>query len=210
MNAPTKLPPVSSRRYETPLDAGTAQVRRFTVGEYHEMIRSGLLSEDEPFELLEGWIVRKMPNDPVHAATVSIIAQLLRQRLGPGYCVREQAPTTTDDSEPEPDIVVARGSLADYLDHHPGPGETALVIEVSNTSLARDREWKRRIYARAGVPEYWIVNLDARAIERYALPQSTGADSAYAEHRTYAATETIELPVSGAAALALADVFPRS
>lgn len=213
MNAPVKVPPIPKRRYETPLDAETAQVRRFAVPEYHEMIRTGVLDEDEPFELLEGWIVKKMPNDPMHAATVSIVAQLLRGILPQGFCIREQAPATTSDSEPEPDILVARGALADYLDHHPQPRETLLVIEVANTSLIRDRGWKQRIYARAGTAEYWIINLEARQLERFADPSGPTDEPAlrpaYQRHDVIGIEAQVHLPIAGLPPLRVADFFPQ-
>lgn len=212
MNAPLTVPEPSRQRYETPPDPAAAQVRRFTVPEYHEMIRGGVLGEDEPFELLEGWIVRTMPNDPVHAATVSIVAQLLRDRLPSGYCVREQAPVTSHDSEPEPDVAVVRGSLADYLDHHPSLEETVLVIEAANTSLSRDRDWKQRIYARAGTPEYWIIDLDARRIERMTEPSGPTDEPAtfpaYRRREVCSPEGSMQLPIEGAPPLRVADVFP--
>jgi Uma2 family endonuclease len=87
---------------------------------------------------------------------------------------------TTSDSEPEPDIAIVLGPLERYIDHHPHPSEIALVVEVAETSLIRDRR-KARMYARAGIPHYWIVNLRDRCVEIYSQPEPTRAEPTFAQ-----------------------------
>lgn len=146
-------------------------VRRFSVAEYEKLAEIGLLNEDDAVELLEGWIVRKTTKYPRHDAAIDILNQLLSRMLPDGWFPRCQNALVTSDSEPEPDLVVARGKPSDYWSNHPTPADVALVIEVSESSLRRDRR-KRRIYSRAGVSAYWIVNLDADRIEVCTAPES--------------------------------------
>ena len=145
-------------------------MRRFSVDEYHQMIRAAILTEDDAVELLEGWIVPKMPRNPLHDATVQRIDELLTPQLPSGWSRRIQSAITLADSEPEPDFAVVKGMSATFVDHHPGPGEIGIVIEVSESTLANDQSEKLRTYARAGLPEYWIVNLVDRQIEVYSAP----------------------------------------
>ena len=127
-------------------------VRRFTVEEYHQMIQAGILGEDDDVELLEGWIVPEMPRNPAHDALIAWVHnRVLAPRLREGWFCRGQSAITTPDSEPEPDLALIRGSERDYLSRHPGPADTALAVEVADSSLSRDRSIKARIYAAAGV-----------------------------------------------------------
>jgi Uma2 family endonuclease len=150
-------------------------LRRFTVDEYHELIRIGMLKGEERVELLEGWIVYKMTHNPLHDVVVDRVQEALRDRVPRSqWRVRVQSATTTTDSEPEPDVVVARGPAERYLQRHPGPEDIALIVEVADSSLARDRGQKLRLYARAAITVYWIVNLPESVVEVYTDPG--GAD----------------------------------
>src|SRR5439155_4907471 len=151
--------PTLTRTRELPL-------RRFTVDEYQRMIRAGILTDEDAVELLEGWIVLKMPRNPPHDAIVArLINKLLTPQLPAGWFCRGQSAIQTASSQPEPDVAVVRGSEFDYLDHHPGPTDIAVVIEVADSSL--DRDVKSSTYARAGLRAYWIVNLPERQLEVY-------------------------------------------
>jgi Uma2 family endonuclease len=163
---------VSSRRAKlrTEMTVPTEPIWRLTVEQYHEMITAGILTEDDPVELLEGWLVLKMPKHPPHAVVTRLTQKALDRVVPPGWDVRVQDPLTTDTSEPEPDVAVTRGDTRDYLDRHPSPKDVAIAIEVSETSLARDRGLKKRIYARARIPVYWIINLINRRVEVYSSP----------------------------------------
>ena len=173
-------------------------VWRFTVELYHRLIAAGVFGEDDAVELLEGWIVPKMPRNPRHDATVDLADETLRGRVPAGWRVRGQSAVTTEDSEPEPDLAVVRGSARDYASRHPGPGDIALVVEVSDTSLARDRSFKGRIYARAGVPVYWVINLQDSVVEIYTDPADDGAGPAYRQRRVLGLEVSVPLEIDGA------------
>jgi Uma2 family endonuclease len=168
-------------------------VCRLAVSQYHEMIAGGILADDEPVELLEGWLVPKMVKNPPHSTARHLTTKALEKLLPSGWHVRSQEPITLADSEPEPDIAVVRGDPGQYRLRHPGPEEVALVVEVADASLARDRTIKKRLYARAGIPVYWIINLQERRIEVFADPFSTGEFPDYRRHEDYAAE--VEVPV---------------
>lgn len=155
-------------------------LKRFSVDEYHALIAAGLFAEDENFELLEGLIVCKTTKHPPHWIATGLLRDALIALAIPGFFVHSQNPVTTNDSEPEPDLALVRGQPRDYLAGNPDPQQTPLVIEVADSSLARDRLWKKRIYARAGIPVYWIVNLIDRQIEIYAQPSGPAEQPDYA------------------------------
>lgn len=160
------VPEASAPPIELPWDG----LKRFTVDEYHAMIKAGVFAEDKNFELLEGLIVRKMTKHPPHWIATGYLRDLLIAMNIPGFFVHCQDPVTTSDSEPEPDLALVRGDRRDYLGGNPIPKHAPIVIEVADSSLSQDRKWKKRIYARAGVPVYWIVNLVDRQIEVYTQP----------------------------------------
>jgi Uma2 family endonuclease len=147
---------------------------RLEVTQYHAMVQAGILTEDDPVELLEGWLVAKMPKNPAHRIATHQVLQVLVRVLPENWYADSQEPITTEDSEPEPDVMVVRGHTRDYADRHPGPTDVALVVEVADTTLRRDRTLKQRLYARAGIPEYWIVNLVDRCVEVYTNPAAAG------------------------------------
>lgn len=186
-------------------------IRRFTVAEYREMIRTGILKEDDAVELLEGWVVPKMPRNPEHDSAISILSvELLGKMLPDGWFCRGQSAIDTNDSQPEPDIAVVRGRPRDYRDHHPGPGEMALVIEVADSLLSRDRTLKARIYAAAGVPVYWIVNLADRCVEVYSEPSGAVAEPSYRRIEAFDAGAMLPRMIDGRQlpAIAVRDILP--
>jgi Uma2 family endonuclease len=184
-------------------------LRRFSVDEYHRLRDSGFFDDDERYELLEGWIATKMTRKPPHDAVIDLLADLLRAMLPPGLRVRVKSAITTCDSEPEPDLAVVRGHPRDYLDHHPGPGEIALLVEVADSSVDRDRA-KARIYARAGIATYWIVNLPERLVEVYTAPSGDTAAPRYHRREDFAPGVEVPLVVDGRAigALAATEILP--
>ena len=149
---------------------------RLTVDQYHELVRSGQLTPDDPVELLEGILTFKMPKNTPHAAGTRLCRRTIEPLLPPGWFYDAQEPITLTDGEPEPDGIVVRGRLEDYLTRHPGPADLALVIEVADSSLDRDRGIKLRSYARAGISVYWIVNLIDRQIEVFSAPDWLAAE----------------------------------
>jgi Uma2 family endonuclease len=173
-------------------------VRRFTVDEYHRLIETGVLCEDDDVELLEGWIVPKMVRTPTHDAVISMVMMdILTPRLPAGWFCRGQSAVTTTESEPEPDLAVVRGKTRDYLMRHPVPADMALVIEVADSSLARDRVHKARIYSAAAVPVYWIINLVDTQVEVYSDPSGSGPAPVYRSRRDYRGSELVPFVLDG-------------
>lgn len=179
---------------ESPISAPMLSLRRFTVDEYHRIAEAGVLTADDRVELLEGWIVEKMTHNPPHDASVALVDEAIRRCI-PAYChTRVQSAVTTSDSEPEPDVVIARGGIRDFAERHPQSGDIGLLIEVSDSSLTNDRE-KRRLYARAGISVYWIVNLIDSQVEVYTDPTGPDANPRYQDERIYGADQSIPLAI---------------
>lgn len=140
------------------------RTRHWTRKEYDRLIEHGFLHEDEPTELVGGQLMVSEPQGSEHAVGVSLVARALGRAFGPGWYVMVQLPIALDDeSEPEPDVAVVAGDPRDYRDEH--PSRPSLVVEVAESSLAFDREGKGGLYARARVPDYWIVDLIDRVLE---------------------------------------------
>lgn len=137
--------------------------RRFSTDEYHQLVAAGILREDEHVELLEGVIAQMSPQHERHMKAIVRLNRWLSRALPDTYEVRPQGPLTLDDSEPEPDLAVVLGERPGPSDEH--PRSALLVVEVSGSSLALDRTVKARIYARAGILEYWIVNVAEQCVE---------------------------------------------
>ncbi|OCR02540.1 hypothetical protein BCD67_01240 [Oscillatoriales cyanobacterium USR001] len=151
------------------------KLRLWTVDEYHQMIETGILNEDDRVELLEGQIIEMSPQLPPHTATTHIASDYLRSLLAGRVTIRIQSPITLrPNSEPEPDIAVVRIDSDRYFDHHPTPDEIFLVIEVANTSLRKDRRQKVRAYANANIPEYWILDVYERQVYVFRNPGNEG------------------------------------
>lgn len=153
-----------------PLTVPIQSLRQFTVEEYHKLIDEGFFAENEAFELLEGVVVNKMTKKPDHWIACELLRSAIEALSVPGYFFHSQNPIITDNSEPEPDGALVRGQLRDFVHGHPDPSKLPLVIEVADSSLFQDRTWKLRIYARARIPVYWIVNLIDRRVEVYSRP----------------------------------------
>jgi Uma2 family endonuclease len=188
MTVETLLESKSQNGYEfVPIDA----LWRVSVAQYHAMIASGALTKDNPIELLQGWLVQKMPKKPKHSTTTRILRKLLDELMLQGWYVDSQEPMTTADSEPEPDVMIVQGSEMDYLEHHPGPENVALVIEVSEATLNRDRTLKKQLYAAATVPIYWIVNLLDSQVEVYSQPFVGTVGPDYKQRQTYTLAESV-------------------
>jgi Uma2 family endonuclease len=171
-------------------------VHRFTVAQYHRMIATGVLTENDRVELLEGWIVDKMPQHPAHAGTISILLARLQGKLPKGWIVRVQSPITLEDSEPETDLAVVRGPEERYLTGHPVPEHIAIVIEVADSTVEHDRVTKGRTYARARLPVYWIVNLVEQHVELYTQPRA-GKSPAYRQREDFGVEYGVPLIVEG-------------
>ena len=134
--------------------------KTWTVAEYHRLVDDGVL-DDQPVELLKGEIVVMAPEGEPHASISTDAGEYLMRLLGERAQVRQAKPITLAavDSEPEPDLAIVRRLGREYRDHHPYPENVYWLIEYSNTSLGKDLDQKKRVYADAGIPEYWVVNL---------------------------------------------------
>lgn len=172
------------------------QPMRMTVEQYHNLIDAGTFAENERFELLEGVIVEKMTKKPAHVLACGRCEALIARWLPSGWHIRSQDPITLAGSEPEPDVAVVRGKLDDYGARHPNGDEVALIVEVAETSLVTDR-YKAQIYAAAGIPCYWIVNLPERVVEVYAMPNRRGKRLVYSEPKRCQAEDEIPVIIEG-------------
>ena len=162
-------------------DVATRRLRR---AEYDRLIDLGMFL-GERIELLDGLLVVAEPQNSPHMATVLHVAEVLRLAFGPGWHARVQGPLALDDaSEPEPDIAMVQGRPLDYAGAH--PTIAPLVVEVANSSLRLDRRIKAGLYARAGVPEYWIVNLVDGVLEVHRDPQPASDHEFGAAYRSLA------------------------
>jgi Uma2 family endonuclease len=145
------------------------KTRRWSRREYERLVEQGTFREDEHLELLDGLLVVREPQGSRHSAAVAALCVVLARAFGAGFHVRPQLPLALDDaSEPEPDVVVVRGGAWDYVRSH--PSAPVLVVEIAETSLGLDRDHKSGLYARAGVADYWIVNLPEAMLEIYRQP----------------------------------------
>ena len=145
------------------------RTRRWRRVEYERLIEVGFFRPGDPVELVGGQLIVAEPQGSRHFAAVQAVEEALRSAFGRGWQVRGQGPLALDDeSEPEPDVAVVPGSFRDYVAGH--PSRPALVVEVSDSSLALDRDHKGSLYARAGLADYWIVNLADQTLEVYREP----------------------------------------
>ncbi len=195
-------------------DTGPASIgqllKTWTVDEYHQLIDSGVILSGAPIELIEGMLVYKDRGERGHPMTygprnATCVRKLigLDSRLTPhGFHLRSQLPITIHPkNEPEPDGAVIRGTVDDYRDRHPAPEDCALAIEVADSSLDRDRHIKQNVYASAGIPAYWIVNLRNNTIEVYEQPDSELGE--YRLRRDCQLGENLELRLPGGVSIAI-------
>ena len=144
--------------------------RRWTRDEYYQLGDLGLF-DDKRVELLDGEIWTLPPQKTPHFSAVEAAAETLIAAFGPGFTARRHGPMTLDDgTEPEPDVLIVPGSWRDYTQVHPTPSEVRLLVEVSDSTLTKDRSKKVNDYARAGIADYWIINLVNRQLEVYRDP----------------------------------------
>lgn len=187
-----------------------AMFRKFTVDEYHRMIDAGILTDEDKVELLENNVVLKMPRNPAHDGTIDLIRDALDGLRPTGWILRCQQAITLTDSEPEPDFALVRGDRRSFLSSHPGPADVGLIVEVANTSLDRDRLDKGRIYARATIPVYWIVNLPDRVVEVYSAPSGATPSPTYGRKDEYRPGDTVPVGLDGrvVGTIPVADLMP--
>jgi Uma2 family endonuclease len=183
--------------------------RRFTVAEYLRMAETGILTDEDRVELLEGVITPKMTRNPPHDSAIMLIEDELRPLIPKGWAIRVQSAVVTDDSVPEPDVAVVRGTARDFRRRHPQPSDIVLAMEVAESSLQRDRQ-KIRIYARAGVPNYWILNLVDEQLEVHTSPAGPIEAPAYQQATVYRRGDRVPIPaeISADADILVDDLLP--
>jgi Uma2 family endonuclease len=186
------------------------QPRRWTRQEYEQLAALGVLRPDERVELIEGEIVAMPPQLSRYTTGVYLASEALRAIFGAGFVVRVQSPLALGQySEPEPDVAVVAGSARDFADAH--PTSALLVVEVSDTTLSFDRQRKASLYAAAGIPEYWILNLVHRQLEVHREPDpmpDTTYGFGYRTRTIVLAGGVVAVPGRSDTHLAIADLLP--
>jgi Uma2 family endonuclease len=177
---------------------------QFTTTEYERMAEAGILSEDDRVELVEGEVLKMTPIGSRHAACVNRLNTLVSQQVGGSVIVSVQNPVRlTQYTEPQPDLALLRPRADFYSEGHPAPEDVLLIVEVAETSLGYDRDVKLPLYARAGIPEVWIVDLDREEILAYSRPR----EGAYGESERELRGGTVSSRVLPGLALEVGDVI---
>ena len=148
---------------------------RYTVDEYRRMGETGILGEDDRVELIEGEVIETAPIGSVHAGTVDYLVGALLRGVGDRAIVRSQNPVALGSrSEPQPDLTLLQPRPDFYRSRHPTPADVFLVVEVADTTQRYDRQVKLPLYARHGIPEAWIVDLESNALSVFREPSADG------------------------------------
>ncbi len=146
--------------------------KRFRVEDFRKMTEAGILPEESGWEIIDGYLIDKMSIGSKHASIVRRLSKLLEKKFGDVVQVSGQNPVHIDDyNEPEPDIALLKPSKDFYAEKHPTPPDVLLLIEVSSSTIEYDREIKKRLYAKAGIVEFWLVNLPDNTVEFYSQPK---------------------------------------
>ena len=185
------------------------EIRRFTRVEYQQLIET-IFQPGERLELIDGLLVLREPQYSPHAVGTQLVLRALDRAFGAGWNVRSQLPIALDDmSEPEPDAAVVPGDPRDYRDAH--PERPVLIVEVSQSRLAFDRRQKASLYARAGIADYWVVNLVDRVLEVYREPVAAPAAPYGFRYRSVTRLRppaTVTPLAAPSAAICVADLLP--
>lgn len=153
-------------------------LKPWTVQDYRRMSELGILDPNERTELIAGQIVLMTAKGTPHVVALQLLADNLRASLSNAALVRTQDPIQLDNfSEPEPDLAIVSGTILDYVDHHPRPEDIHLVLEVADSTLKQDCEVKEKLYAQAGIPDYWVIDLKNRQVHIFRIPTPTGYSS---------------------------------
>ena len=172
-------------------------IYRLTPEQFRRMGEAGILTPDDRVELLEGRVVEKMTKNPPHRIATRKVRVWLETVVPLGWYVDSQEPIVTSDSEPEPDVAVIRGRSEDYADANPGCEHVGLVVEIADVTLLRDRLLKGRLYARARIPTYWLVNLVDRQLEIFEEPASPESGPCYLRHTVFTPDQQVGISLDG-------------
>jgi Uma2 family endonuclease len=167
--------------------------------QYDRMVEHGILTTNDRVELIDGYLVEKMPANPPHENTVAAATELLIRVIPPGWTVRPQLGVSLVASRPEPDVAVARGNRKTFGNRRPRPDELGLVVEVSDSRLTFDQTDKARTYARDLIPVYWVVNLPERRVEVYTDPTGPGDEPRYQAVRHFPVGAAVPVELDGQA-----------
>ncbi|MEW4568245.1 Uma2 family endonuclease [Tautonia sp. JC769] len=189
-------PAPASAAPSAPLADPAYRLYRLSVEQYQAFGRSGILTPDDRVELIEGLVVEKMTRYERHIGTTKRLARFIERALPAGWHVGKEDPIVLARSEPEPDISVLRGDIDSYDQQKPQAADVNLVVEVADSSYAFDRR-KMAIYAEAGIPTYWIANLNADRIEVYSEPTGPDPTPEYRSRRDFARSAAIPLVIDG-------------
>jgi Uma2 family endonuclease len=195
---------------EPTMSAAVPSLRLWTREDYYKLAESGVFRPGERVELIGGKIVEMSPQNSPHFTALSLVEDAIRTIFGIGYVVRIQGPLDVSPvSQPEPDIAVVRGTIRDYAKAH--PTTAALVVEVSDSTLAYDRGEKASLYASARVPEYWVLNLVDRCLEVHRDPIPMPGQPygyGYRSRTQYFVNDTVTLLAMPHSAIKIADLLP--
>ena len=185
---------------------------RISIEKYEAMVRSGAFTKRDRLELIEGYLVAKMTQYPPHTVSSELCRMRFDRMLPPGWHLRSERPLriSTRASMPEPDLVVTRGAIRDFVARHPEPSDVALVIEVADSSLDDDRNLMSRIYGGGGIPIYWIVNLVDRQVEVYSGPSGPSEPVGYRHCEVYRPGQEVPFVIEGneVGRIPVADLLP--
>jgi hypothetical protein len=165
------------------------------VDEYRQKAAMGELGESSPEELLEGNLVRKEFQSLRHEASLEALQQVFKVMLPEATHARIQQPLDLGDSRPEPDVAIVTNTLDNYASRHPAGKEVVMIVEVADASIVKDRRLKSRIYARAGILTYWLLNVMDSQLEVFTNPSGPVQMPGYHEHRTYRVEDRVSLVI---------------
>ena len=190
--------------------ADKIRTRRWTRIEYEKLVDLGVFQPGEPIELIGGELIVAEPQGAAHYTAIWKTAKALEAAFGPGWMVRTQGPIGLDEeSEPEPDVAVVPGGPEHYRSEH--PSRPVLTVEVAESSLGSDRERKGSVYARAGLPDYWVLNLVDCVLEVYREPATDAAAPfgwRYARREVFEPVARVSPLAAPAASVCVADLLP--
>ncbi len=181
--------------------------KKWTRAQYDKAVAAGVFTPADKIELIEGELIQKMPIHPPHTTAIILTQNALSQILSQDYHVRSQQPIALSNiSEPEPDLTIVAGVPRDFRDSH--PQSALLVVEVSDSTLAYDRGTKASMYAKAGIADYWIVNINERVVEVYRDPVKVNGRGRYQTQLRFGEGESITPLAFENATIAAADLLP--
>jgi Uma2 family endonuclease len=187
------------------------RLARLTVDQYEAMVDSGVFTKRDRFTLINGYLVAKLPKSLRHTFVAKNLGRKLNGRIPSGWDFRIEDAVRLADSEPEPNLSVARGDIEDYIDRHPGPADLAMVAEVAASSVSVDRQMAD-VYGTAGIPVYWILDLRARQVEVYTLVKKRQGASRYGKPRLFKMGQSVPVVIDGVVVgrITVADILPRN